>query len=167
MPNPPAATPHISDVTSDNLYQDETPFPVARCPLLPGAPGLVVRCSLFVAPRIRVIRLESLPRARRGGPSYPTRKPVAFAIADTRRTHKSVCSLLVERGSLAIFSWCSQAIASMLRKRQQTRPLIAILPDLATRVNGFHQNCISICAGLILPEDARQSKAHEDFWRDH
>ena len=113
MLNPPATTPHISDVTSDNLYQDET-FPVARYSLL------VARCSLSV-----------------------------------------------ERGSLAIFSWSSQAIASMLRKRQQTRPLIAILPDLATRVNGFHQNCISICAGLILPEDARQSKAHEDFWRDH
>ena len=54
--------------------------------LLPGAPGCV--------PRFRVIRLESLPRARRGGPSHPARKPNRLAIADTRRTQKSVCPLL-------------------------------------------------------------------------
>ena len=49
---------------------------------------------LIAFPRIRVIRLESLPRARRGGPRHPVRKLIRFAIAYTRRTHKSVCPLL-------------------------------------------------------------------------
>ena len=36
--------------------------------------------------RIRAVRLESLPRARRGGPPHPVSKPIRFAIAGTRRT---------------------------------------------------------------------------------
>ena len=53
------------------------------------------RESLLIAfPRIRAVRVESLPRARRGGPRHPVRKPIQLAIADTRRTQKSVCPLL-------------------------------------------------------------------------
>ena len=47
-----------------------------------------------IFPRIRAVRLGSLPRARRGGPPYPARKPIRFTIADIRRTQKSVCPLL-------------------------------------------------------------------------
>ena len=93
LPDPPAAP---ARRRPQNLCHSL--LVVARCSLFPGAPGFVssrpagTRCP----PRFRVIRLESLPRARRGGPSHPARKPNRLAIADTRRTHKSVCPLLPE-----------------------------------------------------------------------
>ena len=130
--------------SAKSILQSSSPShtPTAPAKQIPHSALLVVsrragtRCSLVVAPRIRAVRLESLPRARRGGPSYPARKPIRFAISDARRTHKSVCPLLpgcaeghrsslpsapgiVDCDSLAIFSWCSQAITSMLRKRPQ------------------------------------------------
>ena len=37
-------------------------------------------------PRIRAVRLESLPRARRGGPRHPARKLIQLTIADALRT---------------------------------------------------------------------------------
>ena len=92
---------HRTSVTHYWLLLVARCFPARRDSFLPVPPGLV-------APRIRVIRLESLPRARRGGPSRPAGKPNRFAIADTRRTHKSVCPLLPEcagiQYSLVIFS---------------------------------------------------------------
>ena len=58
------------------------------------------RGALLIAfPRIRAVRLESLLRARRGGPRHPARKPIQFTIADTRRTQKSVCPLLPGRAA--------------------------------------------------------------------
>ena len=49
--------------------------------MVPGSPGLV-----DAPPRIRVIRLESLPRARRGGPPHRTTKPIQPAIVNPLRT---------------------------------------------------------------------------------
>ena len=54
---------------------------VVRCSLLPGSPELV-----DAPPRIRVIRLESLPRARRGGPPHPARNLTQLAIVNPLRT---------------------------------------------------------------------------------
>ena len=53
MPDPPAASAH-------RRPQNLSYYFTGHWPLLPGAPACV--------PPIRVIRLESLPRARRGGP---------------------------------------------------------------------------------------------------
>ncbi len=129
-PDPPAASGHRRPQNNCHslLVIGHRSLAIAHWSLHPGAPAGV--------PRIRVIRLESLPRARRGGSRHPARKPIRFAIADARRTHKSVCPLLpecaeghrsslpiapgiVDCDSLAVFSWCSQAITSMLRKRPQ------------------------------------------------
>ena len=83
LPDPPADPVHRRP---QNLCHSL--LVVARCSLFPGAPGFVssrpagTRCP----PRFRVIRLESLPRARRGGPSHPARKLIQLTIADPLRT---------------------------------------------------------------------------------
>ncbi len=102
--------------------------PVCRESLFPGAPGLV-----DAPPRIRAVRLESLSRARRGGPPHPARKLIRFAIADNCCTHKTNSPLLVVRRcaglhySLAVFSWCSQAITSMLRNLPQAQHIFVFV----------------------------------------
>ena len=75
MPDPPAASAH-------RRPQNLSYYFTGHWPLLPGAPACV--------PPIRVIRLESLPRARRGGPPHPVRKLIQFAIAYTRPRRDSL-----------------------------------------------------------------------------
>ena len=58
LPDPPAAPPH-----REALNICHSLLVVARCSLFVASGPAGTRCS----PRIRVIRLGSLPRARRGG----------------------------------------------------------------------------------------------------
>ena len=59
-------------------------------------------CALIIVspPPIRVARLESLPRARRGGPPHPARNLTQLAIVNPLRTEircGTLCFLLVNR----------------------------------------------------------------------
>ncbi len=63
-----------------SAFSVRVPCAENRCSLLHGAPGLVD------APRIRAIRLESLPRASRGGPPHPARNLIQLAIVNPLRT---------------------------------------------------------------------------------
>ena len=127
--------------TEDSVLAMRCPWPGGQLTSPPITQILRITCEARAftnLSRIRAVRLGSLPRARRGGPSHHAPNPnpnrhrrhppppklirslfVVSRRAGTRCSLLPVAPLTVDQQSLAIVSLCPQAIAFRLRKRSQ------------------------------------------------